>query len=96
LESQITRQRTVAPFGTWSSPITARMVAESGVRLSMPWLEDGSVWWLEGRAAEAGRVALVRMRQGEERADVVPDGFNVRTSPAIHVTQSAVKVARRG
>lgn len=56
------------------------MVAESGVRLSMPWLEDGSVWWLEGRAAEAGRVALVRMRQGEERADVVPDGFNVRTS----------------
>jgi dipeptidyl aminopeptidase/acylaminoacyl peptidase len=56
------------------------MVAESGVRLSMPWLEDGAVWWLEGRAADAGRVALVLARPGEPATDVVPDEYNVRTS----------------
>ena len=36
-----------------------------------PWIEDGVVWWLEGRAAEAGRVVLVRRD---------PDGEPRRTS----------------
>jgi dipeptidyl aminopeptidase/acylaminoacyl peptidase len=73
-------QKTVAPYGTWSSPISAEMVAEAGVRLSAPWLEDGVVWWLEGRASEGGRVALVRHDRDGRTRDVVPDDFNVRTS----------------
>ncbi len=73
-------QKTVAPYGTWSSPISAEMVAQAGVRLSAPWIEDGVVWWLEGRAAEGGRVVLVRRDPDGSRVDVVPDDFNVRTS----------------
>jgi dipeptidyl aminopeptidase/acylaminoacyl peptidase len=73
-------QKTVAPYGTWSSPISAEMVAQAGVRLSAPWIEDGVVWWLEGRAAEGGRVALVRRDPDGSRVDAVPDDFNVRTS----------------
>jgi dipeptidyl aminopeptidase/acylaminoacyl peptidase len=73
-------QKTVAAYGTWSSPISAEMVAEAGVRLSAPWLEDGVVWWLEGRAAERGRVVLVRRDPDGTTSDVVPDDFNVRTS----------------
>ena len=46
----------------------------------MPWIEDGAVWWLEGRAAEGGRVVLVRLDPGGEPDDAVPAGFNVRTS----------------
>lgn len=46
----------------------------------MPWIEDGTVWWLEGRAAEGGRVVLVRLDPGCEPKDAVPAGFNVRTS----------------
>jgi dipeptidyl aminopeptidase/acylaminoacyl peptidase len=79
LESQLTK-RTVAPYGTWSSPITSRMVAQAGVRLSMPWVEDGVCWWLEGRAAEAGRVVLLRKDVGTDPVDVVGADFNVRTS----------------
>jgi dipeptidyl aminopeptidase/acylaminoacyl peptidase len=56
------------------------MVAESGVRLSAPWLEDGVVWWLEGRAAEGGRAVLVRRGLDGGTADAVPADFNVRTS----------------
>jgi dipeptidyl aminopeptidase/acylaminoacyl peptidase len=56
------------------------MVAQAGARLSAPWIEDGAVWWLEGRAAEGGRVALVRRDPDGSRADAVPDDFNVRTS----------------
>ena len=56
------------------------MVAQAGVRLSAPWIEDGVVWWLEGRASEGGRVVLVRREADGTRTDVVPPGFNVRTS----------------
>ena len=56
------------------------MVAQGGVRLSAPWIEDGVVWWLEGRAAEGGRVVLVRQDPDGRQVDVVPAGFNVRTS----------------
>ncbi len=73
-------QKTVSAYGTWSSPISAEMVAQAGVRLSAPWIEGGVVWWLEGRAAEGGRVALVRRDPDGSREDVVPEGFNVRTS----------------
>ncbi len=72
--------KTVAPYGTWASPISAEMVAQAGVRLAAPWLEGGVVWWLEGRAAEAGRVVLVRRDPDGGVVDVVPPDFNVRTS----------------
>ena len=73
-------QKTVSAYGTWASPISAEIVAEAGVRLSAPWLEHGVVWWLEGRAAEAGRTVLVRLEPGARPVDVVPRDFNVRTS----------------
>ena len=73
-------QKTVAAYGTWESPISAEMVAQAGVRLAAPWVEDGVVWWLESRAAEAGRVVLVRRDPDGTTQDVVPAGFNVRTS----------------
>jgi len=70
----------VSPYGTWVSPISAEMVAQGGVRLSAPWIESGVLWWLEGRAADAGRSVLVRLEPGATPVDVVPTGFNVRTS----------------
>jgi dipeptidyl aminopeptidase/acylaminoacyl peptidase len=73
-------QKTLAPYGTWSSPIPAEMVAQAGVQLQAPWIEDGVLWWLEGRAAEGGRSALVRLDPGAAPRDAVPEAFNVRTS----------------
>jgi dipeptidyl aminopeptidase/acylaminoacyl peptidase len=73
-------ERVVAPYGTWSSPITAEMVATAGRGLTAPWLEDGFVWWLDGRPAEQGRVVLMRKDPATEAYDVTPAGFNVRTS----------------
>ncbi|OFW75449.1 MAG: peptidase [Actinobacteria bacterium RBG_16_68_12] len=71
--------RTVAPYGTWSSPITAEIVARAGTSLAAPWIEDGTVWFLEGRPAEGGRVVLMRAEVDREPVDVTPSGFNVRT-----------------
>jgi dipeptidyl aminopeptidase/acylaminoacyl peptidase len=72
-------EKTVAPYGTWESPITAELVARAGTSLSGAWLEDRVAWFLEGRPSEGGRVVLVQARPGEEPIDVTPAGFNVRT-----------------
>ena len=45
----------------------------------MPWLDSGTVWWLEGRPSENGRVVLVRAEPDADPVDVVPQAFNVRT-----------------
>ncbi len=71
---------TVAPYGSWSSPIDAVSVAGSGRRLASPAIaEDGAVWWAEGRPEEGGRVVLVRRMPGGEPETVTPEGMNVRT-----------------
>ncbi len=78
MEPQLT-ERTVAPYGTWSSPISAELVARAVTSLGAPWIEDGTVWFLEGRPAEGGRVVLMKAEAGRAPVDVTPDGFNVRT-----------------
>jgi dipeptidyl aminopeptidase/acylaminoacyl peptidase len=71
---------TVAPYGSWSSPIDAAMVARSGRRLGAAAIApDGAVWWAEGRPTEGGRVVLMRQGPGSEPETVTPDGTNVRT-----------------
>jgi dipeptidyl aminopeptidase/acylaminoacyl peptidase len=71
---------TVAPYGSWSSPIDAAAVARAGRRLAFPTIaEDGAVWWLEGRPSEGGRAVLMRRRPGGEPEAVTPEGTNVRT-----------------
>jgi dipeptidyl aminopeptidase/acylaminoacyl peptidase len=73
------RQPTIAPFGTWDSPISADLVARAGTRLSGALLDGGMAWWLEGRPAEDGRVVLMKTDDDREPVDAVPAGFNVRT-----------------
>ncbi len=68
-----------APYGTWSSPLSAALVARAGVRFAQPWIEDDAVYWLEERPAEGGRGVVVRADPWSEPVDVTHDGFNVRT-----------------
>ncbi|MCS7290416.1 MAG: S9 family peptidase [Roseiflexaceae bacterium] len=69
----------IAPYGSWRSPITASLVATSGVSLSNIVLDGDDIYWLEGRPAEGGRVVVVRRAADGAIADVTPPGFNVRT-----------------
>src|SRR5882724_8778803 len=70
---------TVAPYGSWRSPIDPSAVASGGRRLAAATLApDGSVWWAEGRPLEGGRVVLMRQTAGEIE-EVTPDGVNVRS-----------------
>ena len=71
---------TTAPYSTWRSPISAEMVSAGGVALAMPWLEGGSVYWLERRPTEGGRSVLMQAAPFSDPIDVTPKEFNVRTT----------------
>lgn len=68
-----------APYGSWDSPITISMLTEAGVGLGGVTTDGGDLYWLEGRALEGGRQAIVRRNAHGEIADVAPEGFNSRS-----------------
>jgi len=70
----------VAPYGSWRSPIGPEVVVAGGRRLSAPAIAgDGAIWWAEGRPSEGGRVVLMRRPAGGEPEAVTAAGTNVRT-----------------
>lgn len=69
----------IRPYGAWTSPISAELVATSGVRLGQTLYDNDDLYWLEGRPSEGGRQVLVRRNAQKEIADVLPAEFNVRT-----------------
>lgn len=85
---------TVAPHGTWRSPISATMLVEGGIRLGEVWIEDGAVYWLEGRPSEGGRSVVVRGGARVPPTDVTPQGFNARTK--VHEYGGGAFLVHRG
>lgn len=72
---------TIAPFGAWPSTISAARVAAGATPLSSLMLggTDGSdIFWLAGRAAEAGRNTLMRYH-GVCTGELTAAPFNVRS-----------------
>src|SRR5919108_2406881 len=70
---------TVAPYGSWRSPIGGDLVAAGGVSLGEVRVAGETVLWLEGRPLEGGRQVVCRLGPGGTPEDVTPEGFNVRT-----------------
>ena len=70
---------TVAPYGTWTSPISAQTVAAQGLRLGFVALDGDDIYWLEGRPHEGGRNVLVKRSADGAIADVTPRDHNVRS-----------------
>jgi dipeptidyl aminopeptidase/acylaminoacyl peptidase len=50
---------TIAPYGTWKSPIRAADVARAKMLLSYPSIAGDEVWWQESRPSEGGRVTVM-------------------------------------
>ncbi|MBV8934067.1 MAG: S9 family peptidase [Kutzneria sp.] len=69
---------TIAPYGTWQSPLTAQDVARADGSVQWADLRDGQVWWAESRPEEQGRVALMRTRSDGCTQEVLAAPWNVR------------------
>ena len=70
---------TIAPYGTWQSPITADLIVQDEVQLGSIQLDGEDVYWAEMRPAEGGRSVIVRRTPDGAPRGVTPAPFNVRT-----------------
>jgi dipeptidyl aminopeptidase/acylaminoacyl peptidase len=70
---------TVAPFGSWRSPVSTQMLVEGAVRFYDVATDDGTVYWIESRPEEEGRYVIVRRTSDGKVADVLPKPFSART-----------------
>jgi len=72
-------RRTVAPYGSWRSPITAAMIVAETIGLDQVSLDGDDTYWSESRPTEGGRSVLVRHTLDDYRSDVIAAPFNVRS-----------------
>ncbi len=70
---------TIAPYGSWKSPITSELVVAGAVRLGAPLFDGDDLYWIEGRPSEGGRNVIVRRTADGDISDILPAPFNART-----------------
>ena len=68
-----------AAYGSWKSPITSDLIVAQSIALTEVRIDNGRVYWLEGRPQEQGRQVVVREDQTAGAVDVTPKPFNART-----------------
>lgn len=70
---------TIAPYGTWPSPLSAADLAAGAVHLTDLATQGEATYWLQADPNAGGRYAVMR-HTGAAGVEVVsPDGFNART-----------------
>jgi dipeptidyl aminopeptidase/acylaminoacyl peptidase len=69
----------IAPYGTWTSPISAASLAGSGHPVGGGAYAGDDVWWQELRPTEDGRISIRRAGAGGSPVDVLPAPWNART-----------------
>ena len=69
-----------APYGSWRSPITSKLIASGTIGLTQVEVDGDDVYWVEMRPAEGGRYVIVRRTPNGNTLDVTPPPFNARTT----------------
>ena len=74
------KERQVAPYGSWTSPISADILVGGNLHLRNQMLRwDGDdLYWSELRPGEGGRIVVCRKEPGGAISDVTPREFNAR------------------
>ena len=70
---------TIAPYGSWRSPITAQMLVQGNVRFGDTALDGDTFYWVETRPEEQGRYVIVRRTPDGKIEDVLLAPFSART-----------------
>lgn len=74
-----TQTMTEAPFGAWTSTLSAARISEGGASIGGLMVDGDDVYWVEARPAEQGRNVVMRLDAEAKPVDVTPAPFNVRT-----------------
>jgi dipeptidyl aminopeptidase/acylaminoacyl peptidase len=70
----------VAPFGSWRSPISSKMLVQGAVRFGDVTTDGSDLYWVEGRPEEEGRYVVVKRSADGTIIDVLPKPFSARTT----------------
>ncbi|HEY7022821.1 MAG TPA: S9 family peptidase [Ktedonobacterales bacterium] len=79
MPAHASRARTIAPYGSWKSPVTAESLVANAVGLEQITLDGDVTYWVESRPGEGGRSVIVRRDAQGKTADITPQPFNART-----------------
>jgi dipeptidyl aminopeptidase/acylaminoacyl peptidase len=83
-----------APYGSWKSPVTSDSIVAGTIGLNEIQVDGRDVYWIESRPSENGRNVIVRQSESGTTADVIPAGFNARTT--VHEYGGGSYVVDRG
>ncbi len=72
-------ESTIAPYGSWKSPITSERIVSESIKLGQITLDGDDVYWIESRPTEGGRSAIVRLHDNGTREILTPMPLNART-----------------
>ena len=73
------KNKKIAPFGSWESPIKAESIAAGCVRLGQIEIGGNQIYWVENRPSEEGRNVIVSRNFEGKNFDVIPSSYNART-----------------
>lgn len=68
-----------SPFGSWRSPIQATLIAGASINAFDPRIDGSTLYWLENRPKEGGRVVIIRQESTGTPVEVSPPDTNIRT-----------------
>jgi len=71
--------KTIKPYGSWDSSLSAEILAQKGNRFGHMCVDGDSVYWLESRATEQGRGVIVQCDSSGNLTDILPDDISVRS-----------------
>ena len=69
----------IAPYGSWRSPITSDLIVSGVVGLGQIALDGDDIYWIETRPTEKGRHVIVKRTPDGSVTTMTPAPFNART-----------------
>ncbi|GMA64591.1 TolB family protein [Alicyclobacillus fastidiosus] len=87
-------EKTIAPYGSWKSPITSDLIVKGTVPVVNVQLHGGWIYFTEARPAEQGRNTLLALDEDGTIHELTPPPYNVRTR--VHEYGGAPYVVHQG
>jgi dipeptidyl aminopeptidase/acylaminoacyl peptidase len=84
----------IAPYGSWKSPITSDLIVTGSIGLSQPIIDGDDLYWIEMRPTEGGRSVIVRQDASGITSEVNAAPLNSRTR--VHEYGGGDYTVRRG
>ena len=73
-------KKTIAPFGSWKSPITADFITAKMIGFGQHCIDGKDIYWSEMRPLEEGRYVIMSRTSAGNITECTPPDFNARTT----------------